>query len=209
MSLLHSIVSGFTGTALLILALLLSACSLSGIGGSSSYACKAPPGVRCDSMTGTYYNALQNNLPSQQHSPKSGAVSSSNAPQPIELSRDADAKPLESNTALRASARIIRLWIKPWEDADRDLHDQSFIYVQIDSGRWRIDHIQRRSREGYAPVLPPRSPAARAPTTDSVAPTPFPALPPREPGPAGRPDTPPGGPVLPMENEELDIPNGE
>jgi len=48
-------------------ALTLSSCmSMSGLGGDSKYACKAPDGVTCDSVSGTYANAVANNLPSQR-----------------------------------------------------------------------------------------------------------------------------------------------
>jgi conjugal transfer pilus assembly protein TraV len=50
---------------------------------------------------------------------------------------------------------VLRLWFKPWEDADNDLFDQGYVYVQIDAGQWRVDHVQRRIREGFAPVKPP------------------------------------------------------
>ena len=53
--------------ASVLLAWMLSGCmSMSGLSGSSSYACKAPDGVTCDSVSGTYANAVQNNLPSQR-----------------------------------------------------------------------------------------------------------------------------------------------
>ena len=61
---------------------------------------------------------------------------------------------------LRSSARILRLWFKPWEDADRDLYDQGYVYVQIDSGQWLVEHAQRRIREAYAPLRPPPRGAA-------------------------------------------------
>ena len=49
-------------------ALLVSGCAskLAGLGGSQSYACKAPEGVLCTSVAGVYTNSLQNNLPSQR-----------------------------------------------------------------------------------------------------------------------------------------------
>ncbi len=62
---------------------------------------------------------------------------------------------------LRSSARILRLWFKPWEDADRDLYDQGYVYVQIDGGQWLIEHAQRQIREAYAPLRPPPRSAAR------------------------------------------------
>jgi conjugal transfer pilus assembly protein TraV len=105
---------------------------------------------------------------------------------------------------LRSSARILRLWFKPWEDADRDLYDQGYVYVQIDSGQWLIEHAQRQIREAYAPLRPP--PRGTGPAIDpkdgATAPPPLkgaPRLPSAEtllPGlvpPAGRPDGRPDG----------------
>ncbi|MDE2430828.1 MAG: TraV family lipoprotein, partial [Burkholderiales bacterium] len=44
----------------------LSGCSFSGLDAKSSFSCKAPDGVLCESMTGVYANASLNNLPSQR-----------------------------------------------------------------------------------------------------------------------------------------------
>ena len=65
----------------------------------------------------------------------------------------------------RSSARILRLWFKPWEDADHDLYDQGYVYVQIDSGRWLVEHVHRQIREAYAPLRPP--PRATAASSDA------------------------------------------
>lgn len=47
----------------------LAACvNMSGLSGGSKYACAAPEGVACDSVSGTYANALHENLPSQRTS---------------------------------------------------------------------------------------------------------------------------------------------
>ena len=62
---------------------------------------------------------------------------------------------------LRSSTRILRLWFKPWEDADHDLYDQGYVYVQIDNGQWLIDHAQRQIRDAYAPLRPPLKSAAQ------------------------------------------------
>jgi conjugal transfer pilus assembly protein TraV len=70
----------------------------------------------------------------------------------------------EVSAPLRSPARVLRLWIKPWEDSDGDLHSQSYVYVPIDAGRWLIDHYRAPSRAAYAPVKAPRS-AARAAAT--------------------------------------------
>jgi conjugal transfer pilus assembly protein TraV len=141
----------------------LSACgSITGLDGTSSYGCKAPEGVKCDSVSGTYYNALQNNLPSQRKS----SLPAESAPAPATLPRQEVVLQTSANgtappraaakhlTQLRAAPRVMRLWIKPWEDADRDLNGESLVYVQVDDGRWLVDHVQRQAREPFTPIRP-------------------------------------------------------
>lgn len=202
--------------ASVLLAWMLSGCmSMSGLSGSSSYACKAPDGVTCDSVSGTYANAVQNNLPSQRRTAGAnpGTPQAPRATEGIAGAATAGAAgaaasriavspsspPSPTAMPLRSSARILRLWFKPWEDADRDLYDQGYVYVQIDSGQWLIEHAQRQIREAYAPLRPP--PRGTGPAIDpkdgATAPPPLkgtPRLPSAEsllPGlvpPAGRPD---------------------
>lgn len=168
----------FTSAALLTL--LLAGCtSMSGLSGSSSYACKAPEGVACDSVSGTYANALQNNLPGQRRQASKGAGSSTAEPGgAASTTAPAASPPFATNTslpptpvALRSAPRVLRLWIKPWEDADHDLYDQSYVYVQVDGGRWQIGHVQRQIRDAYAPLkAPPRAADAKEgapPTSDA------------------------------------------
>jgi conjugal transfer pilus assembly protein TraV len=189
------------GCALALCAGALSGCaSLSGVGGTSEFACKAPDGVRCDSVSGNYANALQHNLPSQQPKPRSAPGSAlapdaaparapEGAPPPMRSVSLGAPAPLAGDVyrapQLRSQARILRLWYKPWEDADRDLYDQGYLYVQIDAGRWLIDHAQRKVRAEYAPIRPPRSASAPAPATQAPAALsgPISTVPPRAPVP--------------------------
>jgi len=157
--------------------------SMSGLGGDSKYACKAPEGVTCDSVSGTYANAVANNLPSQRkrQSPTGKATGEASTSRPsaprTNLPAAGGSSSEEAETSLRAQARYLRLWIKPWEDIDGDLYDQAHVYVQVDQGRWQIDHIQQRIRDAYAPLRPPPSsasdgagaPAARIDPTQPVA----------------------------------------
>ena len=126
----------------IVLAAVLPGCAITGLDGESKYACKAPEGVRCDSVSGTYYNALQNNLPAQRRS----------AAPPVDTSPQA--------APAGSAPRVLRLWIKAWEDADRDLVGESLVYVQVDNGRWLVDHVQRQQREPFVPIRAPRPPAA-------------------------------------------------
>ncbi len=170
--------------SILLAAVLLSAggcaSTLSGVGGTSEYSCKAQPGVRCESVSGIYQNALQKNLPGQKPSP-TRAPPPSSAPELVALARPAPASPAPGITSqigpkpLRSSARILRMWFKPWEDADHDLFDQGYIYIQVDGGRWMMDHVQRRAREDFAAVRPPRatpSPSTAADPAGATVPVP-------------------------------------
>ncbi|MES2260951.1 MAG: TraV family lipoprotein [Pseudomonadota bacterium] len=159
--------------------LLLSGCvNMSGIDGGSEYGCKAPRGVQCNSVSGNYYNALQNNLPGQRKERTTSApvttidfvsrttTARRNTGGASVAATDASSISGESNaihttSPLRSPGRELRLWFKPWEDADHDLYDQGYVYVRIDEGRWLIEHAQQRIRDTYAPVRPPRSSATR------------------------------------------------
>ena len=144
----------------------LSACmNMSGLGGDSKYACKAPEGVACDSVSGTYANAVHNNLPSQRAQRSAVTEKGESEPSPstnfartIVSTASGNADDGTTTGPLRSQARVLRLWIKPWEDADGDLYDQGYVYVQVDNGQWLIDHVQRQIRDAYAPLkAPPKS----------------------------------------------------
>ena len=162
-------------TACLLLPL--SACTnMSGLGGDSKYACKAPEGVACDSVSGTYANALHNNLPSQRAQRSAAAQKEESEGRPPKAAvRAASSGPAsDSGTALtpsplRSQARVLRLWIKPWEDADGDLYDQGYVYVQVDNGQWLIDHVQQQIRDAYAPLKPPPKSATDTTTKSNPA----------------------------------------
>lgn len=150
---------GRRAMALTLLAALAGCGDLSGLGGTNQYACKAPEGVKCQSMSGTYYNG-----PGQPTS-AAGAAGAVAPTAGVRMRRRAAApEPAYEPTALRSPGQVLRLWIKPWKDADNDLEDQSYVYLQVREGQWRLEHVQRRVREAYAPLRPPRvEPAAQAP----------------------------------------------
>jgi len=175
-----------TGIGLLLCAAMLAGCSsITGLDGSSQYACKAPEGVKCDSVSGNYYNAIQNNLPAQRKptgTSNPASLSDPHGAPPLRGSSRASASSIPTTVAtgtaadvagsvegavylaapLRAGPRVLRLWIKPWEDADRDLNGESLVYVLVDNGRWLVDHVQRQAREPYAPIRPTRLPTSAA-----------------------------------------------
>ena len=153
-------------------ATLLAGCSnMSALDAGSHYACKAPVGVACNSVSGTYANSVRNNLPSQRAQAVGAATP---APAYGTTSKNAlvGITPLASATpqlamvaegALRSPPRVLRLWTQAWEDRDGDLHDQGYVYVQLDSGQWRIDHIRRQVRDPFRTVLAPPAVRGEAP----------------------------------------------
>lgn len=66
--------TGFKLAGLAAVSLALSGCvNLSGYDAADKFACKAPDGVLCESMTGIYANAKENNLPGQRVTHAGGA----------------------------------------------------------------------------------------------------------------------------------------
>ncbi|MGK5060355.1 TraV family lipoprotein [Janthinobacterium sp. LB2P49] len=165
-------VKNLSATAVCLM--LLAGCGdMTGLGGKSEYACKAPEGVQCNSVSGNYYNSL----PSGGGAAAKGAPTKG-TPRAVPRSMYTMAKAASSGssmqgqpafepTALRSPPRVMRLWIKPWEDSDHDLHDQSFVYLQTDPGRWQIAHAQRQIRDAYAPLKPPTPQQMSSPSTAS------------------------------------------
>lgn len=146
---------------------------LAGVGGSSKYACKAPEGVVCQSMTGTYYNGAtgrdeqkpdtSRNRKSNQ--PAGRADEPQQAPRQIMLRAAKGLAP----SPLRSKGKVLRLWIKPWEDSDRDLVDEINVYVQVDRGRWLVEHVQAVRKDMHAPLKPPATGVAAAPAQAATA----------------------------------------
>jgi conjugal transfer pilus assembly protein TraV len=66
----------------------------------------------------------------------------------------------------------LRLWIAPWEDSEGDLHDQSYVYVVADPGRWVIEHNRKRIVDRYRPTFlqPSQGNPAQKPSTSAQQP---------------------------------------
>lgn len=158
-----------------VVALISGCSSMSGLGGSSQFSCKAPDGVKCESMTGVYHNAVADNLPSQRPSrlQKKGAGSSEGLVKTAAPYRDPLAAPIAPpqevlNSPIRSAAKTLRVWLAPYQDQDGDLHDARYVYVLATEGGWLVDHetpLKRRSVQ-----TKPRPPASKAENVDSKLP---------------------------------------
>jgi conjugal transfer pilus assembly protein TraV len=146
----------------LIASLALSGCasSLSGVGGTQNYACKAPEGALCTSISGVFANSAHGTLrPASTSANKSPAAASAAAlatygAASVAPSRSTAAS-VPDRPAMRANARVLRVWVAPWEDSDGDLHEDALVHVLVDTGRWLIEHVRPASRSRMESVAPP------------------------------------------------------
>ena len=156
------------------------ASSLSGVGSTESFACKAPVGAQCTSISGVYANAnplgtrsaLETPAPPQSllaKTPGSTPAPKTQGPAPLEAAPArtsttmANTTAAPTPTALRSPPRVIRLWIAPWEDADGDLHEASFLHVVVDTGRWLIKRVRPAARSRLDIATPPVTPHITSP----------------------------------------------
>jgi len=159
-----------SATVFFVSTVFLSGCSFSGLDGYSSFSCKAPNGVVCESMEGVYINALHKNLPGQRvGSPEKGARFEQanddvkNGLLTTSFARNGAyrtmTRPLTSGAPIRRAPRILRVWLNVWEDSDGDLHDQSYVYLPVDNGAWQVEHNKRRISDAFRPIRPTASPS--------------------------------------------------
>ena len=155
-------------------AALLAGCSASGLDAKSSFACKAPDGVTCMSVSGVYETSRHNALPGQlpaapRLAPNTDTPLGAPRPTPTNAATDGgptvQRPPLTSGTPLRSAPRVLRIWLAPYEDSEGDLRDQTHIYVTVDRGRWQIEHTRRAIQDRFAPIR------AVTPAAPSAAPT--------------------------------------
>jgi len=155
-----------------------SGCSnLSGLGGSAEMTCAAPPGVPCQSVSGVHANASAGTLPSQRAASTpfvAGATTvqaaqAAGQPQPRMTPLLAAGDDGAALGAIRSDPTLIRIWIAPWEDTDGDLHSDSYVYLQVDSGRWLIEHNRERVRRQFAPTPASASALSGAPAAAAPA----------------------------------------
>lgn len=185
-------------------AALVAGCSASGLDAKSTFACKAPDGVTCMSVSGVYETSRHNALPGQQPGtsnpglkadPPVGAPNAAPAKASIDGVPIAHRPPLTSGTPLRSAPRVLRIWLAPYEDSEGDLRDQTHLYITVDRGTWQIEHTRRAIQDRFAPVraIVPAAPSPaqtgpmRSGEADSTPPQParLPETTPLAPGAAG------------------------
>ena len=133
---------------LLLVCIWLPGCSMIGLDAQKSFSCKAPPGIGCSSLSGVYANAVADNLPDS--TTKQATVYGKKGQGKSTVAGEAPA----TGTPLLSEPTVLRVWIAPWEDNRKVLHDQSFLYAVADPGHWQVAHSRKKIAEQYRVLMP-------------------------------------------------------
>jgi conjugal transfer pilus assembly protein TraV len=62
-----------------------------------------------------------------------------------------------SGAPIRSAAKMLRIWLAPYEDDEGALRDHGYMYVMVDPGKWQVEYNQQRIMKQYAPIVGPKS----------------------------------------------------
>lgn len=124
---------------------------------SPKYACKDRvdiDGEKCDPITTVYEKKMVGKdgvSPEEEKGASTGKKTKVLPSEDVEAVRNLS---IETEKPLRLPPRVVRIWVAPWEDADGDLHQNSYIYSEISPkrGRWLFGEKELLSTQ---PMLHP------------------------------------------------------
>ena len=133
--------------------------SMSGLDANSSFSCKAAPGVNCQSISGVHQNASAGNLPFQREESNvdktaEGEKKSYGAPRVEGKVSPREKNAQYSGMPVRQPPLVLRVWMAPYEDESGDLHDQSYFYTMVHSGKWMIEANRTAISNQFKPIYP-------------------------------------------------------
>jgi conjugal transfer pilus assembly protein TraV len=154
-------------TLLALGTLLISGCAatLTGYESESKLKCGVSEGTPCTPVSKVYAMTQAGTLPSQQARALTGSAPAGPLPTETRLRTSLSAA-MASAMPMRSPARMLRIWLAPWEDDSGSLHDQQYLYVTLDTGRWLIEHNQESIIDQYRPTVL-RQGAPAAPTSNA------------------------------------------
>jgi len=59
---------------------------------------------------------------------------------------------IEQPIPIRTQAKVMRIWMAPWEDDDGDLHADGYLYTEIESRRWNLGDRFRSPGTAISPL---------------------------------------------------------
>ncbi len=120
---------------------------LAGCASSPKYACGVPEGVGCKpvgevyeaSITGTLVrNTLARGRVTPDDEDEDGEFETTERPPLTEPANTPVVATVQPGDPLLTRPRHIRVWINRWEDKAGDLHDETYLYLRLDNGTWRL-----------------------------------------------------------------------
>lgn len=134
----------------------LSGCAVfTGLDAKSDFACAAPKGFSCTSMTGVYANINNPDLPKGTKTTFLGASNPMYAIRHKPGMDDYGRTPIthyqDSGIPIRTQPQIMRIWIAPWESQDKTFYDQNYVYSVVDQGDWVLTHNKSNIMSAYTP----------------------------------------------------------
>jgi len=120
-------------------------------------------GPGCQSVSQVYKDTHQEKTTSQVY-----AASHKQGKAPLKAAAAPHGLPqtVHPGNPLRSGERVMRVWMAPWVDKDDDYHDQSYVYLVMNHGRWYVDRAHKRIIRRYAPHVTPPTTTKVAPSTD-------------------------------------------
>ena len=149
--------------AVALLASLIMGCANMGLG-EKRYACAGrPDGFTCKSALEVYELTDGDDWQTDVEAEREGNVEGrgarleASATPAIAVAADRPALP-EMNTGaipLRTPARVLRIWIAPWEDDGGDLHMPGLVYTEVENRRWQVGLPEPSERGAIRPLRVP------------------------------------------------------
>ena len=129
--------------ALGALALVSQGCSFMGVG-QGNYTCPGGvDGVRCLSArqvyqateTSDYVKTVNTDNNNEKKDGDKSIGSTGGLPQ---RKSQVAVPTIEQPVPIRTQAKVMRIWMVPWEDDDGDLHADGYLYTEIENRRWNL-----------------------------------------------------------------------
>lgn len=121
--------------------------------GKGDFSCPAGvDGVRCMSARQVYQATESSDYvktrDEAEKSGGSGVLVSSKSTQASQIAVPS----IEQAVPIRTQAKVMRIWMAPWEDDDGDLHADGFLYTEIESRRWNLGDRFRSPGTSLSPL---------------------------------------------------------
>ena len=154
-----------------------------GCGTTSKFTCGAPQGIPCLSVQEVYERTeFSSSITADSQPPAASMPAASLSytspdtvrPAPVVIEEGSlmiaptDSSPAPVSDALLTGARVIRVWVAPWEDRRGDLHMSGYVFSEVQGRRWRVGNTPPASR----PVLRLLESASNPPNPSSLDPAP-------------------------------------